>query len=603
MSRGDGSRALRASLLAFAALRLAGLLLPSMFLWGLDAGRFTSPLAAGLAWLVPLVALVPAVGGRLDRWRDRLSESFRAPTAWGAVVFALAVAGLVFLLPDRTWFVGDFLLREGAMREPDGFRRMFPQAQPLDVLVHWRLPQLLLARGVDSTLAARALGALEAALLALLARRFADRCGLRGAASLAVAGAIVAGGSLALFAGYSKPTVEVGLFAVAIAVFGAEAIRDGRGLLVVTLAFAAALGFHRSAVSLLPGVLVIGGLAIRRRGLRTGDPRREQRIRGEMLAAAAVLVVALAFFLPRLWRLFTAFDLATNFTSHEVRTEGGPLAAAFSGLRLLDLGNLVLLHVPLILTLPVTLRVGRGVPLPPGTPDRGVLAGLAVLFLGHLPALLFVDVTQGPFRDWDAHTGAFAALGVLVAASLARFLAAGRGRGLASATLLAALGSTLTLVIAQHDLEGGLRRARAFLAGPPARTEAQRLATLDFLGLRCLRLERFGESADAFTALAADAPHPRALILRGTASLLAGRDAPAEDAFATLAARDSTQTVAWFGLLLAASRTGDSTVAHAAERRVLAYPDSGADMQSVLAHLDHYPRLWDLMPRSRLPGR
>lgn len=595
MSDGDGSRALRASLVAFAALRLAALLLPSMALWGLNAGRDTSPLAAGLAWLVPVIALVPAVGGRLDRWRDRLSESFRAPTAWGAVVFAATVAGIVFFLPDRTWFVGDFLLREGAMREPDGFRRMFPQAQPLDVLVHWRLPQLLLARGVDSTLTARVLGAIEAALLALLARRFADRCGLRGAASLAVAGAIVAGGALALFAGYSKPTVEVGLFAVAIAVFGTEAIRDGRGLLAVTLAFATALGFHRSAVSLLPGVLVIGALAIRRHGVRAGGR--------ETITAAGVLVVALAFFLPRLWRLFTAFDLATNFTSHEVRAQGGPLAAAFSGLRLLDLANLALLHVPLLLTLPVTLRVPRDRSLPPGAPDRGVLAGLTALFLGHLPALLFVDVTQGPFRDWDAHTGAFASLGVLVAASLARFLAAGRGRGLATAALLAALGSTLTLVLAQHDLEGGLRRARALIAGPPARTEAQRLATLDFLGLRCLRLERFGEAADAFTALAADAPHPRALILRGTASLLAGRDAPARDAFATLAARDSTQPVAWFGLWLAASRTGDSTVARAAERRVLAYPDSGADMQTILAHLDHYPRLWDLMPRTRLRGR
>lgn len=595
MSDPGGSRALRASLLAFAALRLAGLLLPSMFLWGLDPGRFASPLASGLAWLLPVVALVPAVGLRLDRWRDRLSESFRAPTAWGAVVFAAGVAALVFFLPDRTWFVGDFLLREGAMREPEGFRLMFPQAQPLDVLVHWRLPQFLLAHGVDSTLTARTLGAVEAALLALLARHFANRCGLRGAASLAVAGAIVAGGWLALFAGYSKPTVEVGLFAVAIAVFGVEAIRDGRGLLAMTLAFTAALGFHRSAVSLLPGVLVIGALALHRHGLRER--------RGEMFTAAAVLLAALAFFLPRLWRLFTAFDLATNFTSHEVRTQGGPLAAAFSGLRLLDLANLALLHVPLVLTLPVTLRVPRDHALLPGTPDRGVLAGLAALFLGHLPALLFVDVTQGPFRDWDAHAGAFAALGVLVAASLARFLAAGRGRGLASAALLAALGSTLTLVIAQHDLEGGLHRARAFVDGPPARTEAQRLATLDFLGLRCLRLERFGESADAFTALAAGAPHPRALILRGTASLLAGRDAPARDAFAMLAARDSTQPVAWFGLWLAASRTGDSLVAKDAERRVLAYPDSGDDMQRILGHLDHYPRLWDLMPRSRLPGR
>ena len=36
---------------------------------------------------------------------------------------------------------------------------------------------------------------------------------------------------------------------------------------------------------------------------------------------------------------------------------------------------------------------------------------------------------------------------------------------------------------------------------------------------------------------------------------------------------------------------------------VLAYPDSGVDMQMILLHLQHYPRLWDLMPRTRLPGR
>ena len=88
-------------------------------------------------------------------------------------------------------------------------------------------------------------------------------------------------------------------------------------------------------------------------------------------------------------------------------------------------------------------------------------------------------------------------------------------------------------------------------------------------------------------------------MLYGTAALLAARDAEARDAFAILTGRDSTHAVAWFGLWLAAERSGDSALAAAAERRVLAYPDTSAGMERILGHLQHYPGLWALMPRGR----
>jgi len=575
---------LRATLIGLAALRLAAQLHPSMYAWGVNQGRFAAPIAATLGWLMLALPLVPAIGGRLDDLLERLCVRVGAH-GWLAHLLPCAlVIALVLALPDRTWFVGDFVLRAGIVREPGGFERMFPQAQPLDVLLHYRLPRALLERGLDSDLAARLLGAIEAALLVAFAARFARGLQLRGAAAVAVATSVAAGGYLALFTGYGKPTIEVCLLTVAIGAYSAELVRDGRGYLAVVLAFALALGFHRSALSLLPGVMAALGLAMaRRRGSRT-----------EAGLALLALAATLAYFLPRLWRLFVSFDAATNFASPEVERQGGMLAAALSGLRLLDLANLVLLFAPLALALPGLIQAVRR-----AKPFEALLAP-ALLFAGFVPALLFVTVTQGPFRDWDANAAAGAALALLVATALAETLRPDRARGLRAACALGVFAPTLLLMVAQNDLGRGLMRARAFLDGPPRRTDSQQIATLDFLGLRELRLEHWDASADAFGALAERAPHPRALVLHGTAALMAGRDREAERSFRRLIERDSTQSLGWFGLWLAARRAGDEAVADSAERRVLAYPDTSAEMSRILTHLQHYPGLWGLLPRSAL---
>jgi hypothetical protein len=582
VNSGAARRALRVTLIALALLRLAALLHPSMFAWGLNAGRFAAPPAAVALWLALALPLVPPVGRWLDSWLDASSARRVGPVP-PAGLAALGAALLVLALPDRVWFVGDFLLRQATVYEPAGFRGMFPQAQPLDVLLHYRLPRALLAAGIAPESTARAVGAVEAATLVLLAARLARGLGLAGASG-AAAGAIVAcGGYLALDAGYTKPTLEVVLLTVAIGVFGVEAVRSGRGLLGLSLLFAAALGFHRSALSLAPGVAAFVLLALSR--------HREALRRVGTWLAGLVLAATLAWFIPRLWRLFVSFDAATNFTSVEVQRQGGMWRSALRPLRLMDLANLVLLWAPLAAALPAAAWTTRA---EPGGRER---LGLALLAAGFLPALLLVYVTQGPFRDWDANAAAGAALALLAAAVLAPVLAADRARGLASAALLGVLAPTVLLLVSQNDLERGLARARAFLSEPPARTESQRLATLDYLGLRLLQLRRWGESADAFARLAADAPHPRALVLEGTAALLAGRAPHAEASFLALVRRDSTQSVGWFGLWLAARRAGDERAAREAGGRVQSYPDTGAAMEAILAHLQHYPDLWSLMPR------
>jgi hypothetical protein len=579
---------LRVTLVFLALARLIALLHPSMFAWGLNAGRFVAPPAAGALWLALALPLIPSIGRRLDAALDSLVAFLAGHGVSPALAAAAAAAALVLAFPDHTWFVGDFVLREGIVHETNGFRQMFPQTQPLDVLLHWSLPRALLARGIDPNLTARVLGALEAGSLVLLGARFARGFGASGALAGAIAGTIACGGYLALATGYAKPTLDVCVLAVAIGVFGLEAVRDGRGFLAVSLAFAAALALHRSALGLLPGVLAIGALAAAR------DPSRLRR--PEFAAAAAVLLATLGWFVPRLWQLFVSFDARTNFASFEVRQQGGLVASAIRPLRLLDLANLVALLAPLAFCVPALLP-------PRGAPRRDERLALAALAAGLAPALLLVYVTQGPFRDWDANAAAGAALAMLAAAGLVAGFHSGAGRGLAGAALIGVLAPTVTVMVSQNDLHRGLARARAFLDEAPRRTESQRLATLDFLGLRLLRLERWSESGDAFAALAERAPHPRALVLQGTADLMSGRDAEAQRAFSTLLARDSTQSMGWFGLWLAARGAGDSLAERTAGRVVQSYTDTGPQMEAILAHLQHYPGLWELVAEARGPGR
>jgi hypothetical protein len=89
-------------------------------------------------------------------------------------------------------------------------------------------------------------------------------------------------------------------------------------------------------------------------------------------------------------------------------------------------------------------------------------------------------------------------------------------------------------------------------------------------------------------------------MLEGVSALLAGRETQGLRAFERLVARDSNHAVGWFGVWLGATRTADSSLARLAERRVLAYPDTGREMANVLGLIQHYPGLWDLMPRGRI---
>src|SRR5256885_4710371 len=84
--------------------------LPLPYVWGLGPLRFLSPWAGWVPWLLAALSLVPALARRvsLEALGDRLARGRAAP--W---VAGLLASSLVWALPDRTWFVGDFLMRQG----------------------------------------------------------------------------------------------------------------------------------------------------------------------------------------------------------------------------------------------------------------------------------------------------------------------------------------------------------------------------------------------------------------------------------------------------------------------------------------------------------
>src|SRR5262249_25296141 len=224
-------------------------------------GSASPPLAWGALALLAVI-LAPPSGAGLER--PLRSAHARLSGALWVRLAAAALAGvLVWLLPDRQWFLGDFMLRQGAALG-ESMATMFQQAMPLDFLVHGLGPRTMPADALTGSVYSRLLGALEAGLLALLALRFARGLGLEGGAALAAAGTVFSGGHLAFFTGFAKPASELILFTVATVVFGAALAREGKAGYALGLTLALAFGFHRLSLILIPAWLVAWWLWFRR---------------------------------------------------------------------------------------------------------------------------------------------------------------------------------------------------------------------------------------------------------------------------------------------------------------------------------------------------
>jgi hypothetical protein len=589
---GTPGRAVWWTLLALVLARALSTFVPSMWAWGLNLQRFLRPLLAWAPWLLMALPLVPRIARDPARRCERIGDLLVARRAapW---VAALIGALLVWVLPDRTWITGDFLLRQGAA-ETGAFPGNFVQALPLEVWLDQVLPRWFGSLSAsDPSRVHRMLGALAAGGLAAVAVSLARDWGLAGSAALVAAATVFFGGYLATFTGLGKPAALMALL-LALALLGAgRYVRNGTGGAWLGLPVAIALFLHRSALAFLP-LWIVALLLARQRP--TG---RAPRARLQFLLALAPPLVALAVVTPTLIGILRRYDLPHHLASPEVARRG-PLAAALAPIHLADLANLLLLFTPALATAAAAAIAIRRPQAPPWGASRTMLVLASIPALSFVSALLFIHPVQGIFRDLEVFVPAGVALALAAGAILGRSLADHRlPAWLAPALIASVLVPACQWLLLFHEPGSGLLRARRYALEAPARDDPELAQLWDAIAYRSFRLEQWDWAVEAAERSAHYAPHPRALMMLAIARTYTGDARGAESLYVSLADRTPDDPLVWVGLAGSAIRLGDSTQATRALAKLGSYAPEGHEVRLIRRHLRMFPEVWP--PDRRTP--
>jgi tetratricopeptide (TPR) repeat protein len=533
-----------AALAALAALRFVLAFTPAMALWGANTLRFAPPLWGWLPWALAALLLVPPIARRVTPLATRVGDAL-ATHDLAAALLALALAALAWSFPDQLFLAGDFTLRLGAVRGQVAPDAVFPQATPLDLLLHYRWPVAVhRALGWDGLDVERAMGALKAAALALLAVAWGRALRLRGAAAFAAIACAACGGHLALLTGYGKALSDL-LVIVALVAWGSLRVaREGKGAFALGAALAIGILLHRSAALwLLPAGLALAA------AMWTG--RRDAPALWRMALAVAPPVLALALAAPRVAHNFALVD-----REHLLPMGGGVAAflrATFELRHLTDMASEILLLAPLAFVAPFALApiVGRA----RRAPEAPALAALAAV---SLLTLLLVHPRQGPFQDWDVFAPSALALTLVASWAMGETVRASRRHAwLAPAIAAAALAPSLAWLSITHDSTRGVTRLRAYLEAPPERPANEAAALWAWLGVREQANGNVAAAADALHHAASLAPSPRNLFEWGMAEADAGRPRDARAVLRRAVGRSPHHLDAWIALATVTADLGD----------------------------------------------
>lgn len=582
-ARNSASLALLIGVLAvLAAARALLAFVPAMWVWSLNLQRFLDPMIAWGPWVVLALALVPAVTTRLAPLGNGIGDAIaRHPLATG-VVAALLAASLVWAMPDRVRFVGDFLLRQGTVEVAERPAQLFPQALPLDVLLHYQLPRWIADTALlDANGASRLLGMIEAGALAALAGILPRAMGLGAGAALATAAVVFFGGYLGMFTGFSKAFAEMSVLAAAVGIFGLRVLRQGNGVLPLGVALAIGLALHRSALGFIPAVAFAWTIWLTAHG-KGGAWKRPA-----ILIALAVPLIALAVMLPRIVAVIRRWD-ALHFSPQAAGQQGDVLTAAFAGARPTDLVNLLLLLSPLLVAVPVLLPSWWRRRPPGAGRELGLLLLLAAPFLVVMP---FLHPAQGLFRDWDDFAATGVTCSLLAAWAVGQTLRAAPRHGLAVAVTLAVAMPAFQWLAHHTDVDRGFARVRAFVLEPPARSPRERGTTWDFLGIRNFRLDRFDDAANAFAQAAETSPSPRILQEWALAETMRRNYRQAQLVYHRMLDKAPENPLGWLGLSTVSLHLGDVAEARRAANQLLALQPGNPDALRVLSEADQIERM------------
>jgi hypothetical protein len=474
------------------------------------------------------------------------------------LLWAAAAAAMVWLLPDRVEFVGDFLLRQSTLQTAGQMPALwYPQAMPLDLFIHDTIGRTLLAfTGMTAYTVGRMLGAIEVAALVLVSFAYARELRLSGSAAAASAAILFFGGYLTLFTGYNKCFTEMTLVVAVAGLFMVRVSRGTGSLLPLGFTLAAGALIHRSTLALYPAALL---------ALWSWSNRRPHGAwhRPASLIAIALPIAAQAIALPRMMSVMGSID-ALHFTPPEVASQGW-LAATFGPVRLAEMLNLVLMLSPacvgaaaMLLASPVAWRE---------RPEYRVLAVLTLTLVG---MMVFVHPQQGMYRDWDVFATMGMALSLLAAFAIGECLGAAPARSFVAVPVVATIAIfTMQWLLHEADLERGLARVRAFMHEPPARTRLQQATTWEYVGIRNVRAGRWEDAATAYGEAAAQLSSPNILRQLGFSNEFAGHLDRARDAYRLMLSRNAEDEFAKARLAIVMARMdslGADSAASAAPR-------------------------------------
>lgn len=590
--------ATRGVLVVLAVLALARAVtppLPGMWWWGLNTGRFLPAGPAWALWLLGSMALLPPVGRLLARGAEWAGHLLADRPLFGYLGWAVLGGALAWSIPDQLFHVGDYLMRLGTVMSSTPPERVFPQALGLDIGLHYGLINWLTAHGLpDANQAERIVGALEAAGLGLLAVAYARSLALRGVAADTVATLVLFGGTLGLFTGYGKGLREMVLVVTALAVFGVQVARTGRGLLPFTLALALGLLLHRSALFLLPAGGLVLAWTLRPAALSatgSGQPNPAAPPRGAW-ALFVLPLAALAVNAPRLWKIITETDVM--HLKPVGADQGGVLGSFLSPVHLADLLNVVVLLAPTALLIPALLAA-RVAPL----------RARAALFLGALALpllglLLFVHPRQGIFRDWDVFGGPAQALTLVAAWLLGEALRdrPARQAWIGTAVAMAAVAGTLTWLLVQHEFTGGMARVRAFAREAPPRPKEEQMMSWEYLGVRYRGLKNLPAAEQAYQEAARVAPIGRILFMLALIQSEQGKLREAQGNYRRVTENTPQLLEGWAGLATSSLQVRDLPEARRALEHVLTMNPGNPRATEMLAKVKRAEASRGLTPSS-----
>lgn len=569
MTDAPRSRAALHLWVALAAVTLAQAALAfdrSMWAWSLNLVRFTPPAAGWALWGLAALALAPPVARRLTPALRTIGDAIADRSPAAPLIAGACAATVLWLWPDRVWFIGDAIVRHPAVASDKSFAGTFYENLPLDNLLHATLPRWIqAATGVSADTALRALGALEGGAFAAAAVAWARLAGARGAAAAAMAFTLLGGAAITMFTRPYKSAGELCLIVLVVGVATLRELRREPGLPLALLAAAFGLALHREAIVFVP---IVAWLAVR--AWRDRD-RRAALARPASVAALIAFAVTAAVMAPRIVSTIAGFDVSHHLDSAEVRAHGGLLRGMFAGTRAADLANALIALAPLAVTVPGLLLAAPGAAR--GRETRALLA--IALYL--VVVTLFAHPRQGLFRDWDVIAWAGAGLAMPAAWLIGRAIATRDSEWLGAPVVFAAIAATGLWLIHDGDVARGLDRAHAFIAEPPRRGENETGLVWVYLGERNAELQRWSACDDAMRHAAELEPSRSVLLRWGTAATMAGDREGARDAWTVLTARVPADPGGWARLALADLDLGDFAGAHrAAAALVRLVPDDSS---------------------------